>query len=87
MSDDLRHIYSTNVDRLNTVLDEDYSELWRMIVAARGEWQYDESRETFWDYMNSEFGIATTVTEYGEISPKVIVVDQQKFLFFVLKYK
>ena len=83
---DLKHIYSTNVDRLNSVLDENSSELWRMIVSAKGE--YDEAQfGPFWDHMESEFGIAPTVTEYGEISPLLKVIDEQKFLFFVLKYK
>ena len=91
MSEDLSRIYSTTEERLNTILDTRDSEVWRMIRTARKDWEFErESRiiqETFWDYLEREAGILVELNNHGDIKLPAKVIDDEKFLIFVLKYR
>lgn len=86
MSDDsLKNIYSTVEDRINTILSTENSNMWRMIVAARGEWSIHHGGN-FRDWLRSTYGVVLNDMDSG-LSTEVEVVDNDLFLIFVLKYR
>ena len=87
MTEDLSRIYSTTEERLNTVLDTRNSEVWRMIRTARKDWESEIIQETFWDYLEKEAGILVELNNHGDIKLPAKVIDDEKFLIFVLRYK
>lgn len=87
MTEDLSRIYSTIKERLNTILDTRNSEVWRMIKTAREDWESEIIKETFWDYLEKEAGILVELDRDGNIKMPAKVIDDEKFLIFVLRYR
>ena len=87
MSDDsLKNIYSTVEDRINTILSTENSNMWRMIVTARGEWSKLNLDGNFRDWLRSTYGVVLNDMDSG-LSTEVEVVDGDLFLIFVLRYR
>jgi hypothetical protein len=87
MSDDsLKNIYSTVEDRIDTILSTENSNMWRMIVAARGEWSKLHLDGNFRDWLRSTYGVVLNDMDSG-LSTEVEVIDNDLFLIFVLKYR
>jgi hypothetical protein len=87
MDYDPAKIYDTQENRLNTILDGKNSEMWRMITNARKDWQLRYDGDTFWDFLEQESGICVSLDSNGFLLLPATIVDQEKFLIFVLKYK
>ena len=86
-NDSLKNIYSTVEDRIDTILSTENSNMWRMISAARKDWNTVTTTETFWDFIGREAGISVELDENGSIMLPATVIDQEKYLIFVLRYR
>jgi hypothetical protein len=87
MDYDPQRIYSTKEERLNTILSPENSDMWRMISAARKDWNPVTTTGTFWDFLGREAGILVELDENGSIMLPATVIDQEKYLIFVLRYR
>ena len=82
--------YSNTTARINTVVGE-YSEDWRAIKLARHAWQAESNHETiqpFEVWVEDRYGIRIKrdLASIG-YNPKFEIVDEGKYIIFLLKYK
>jgi len=79
--------YSNTEARINTILDFQSSNTWRMIVAARRHWSsVDHGDLNFWQWTEQQWGIHITVNDDGTINHVFTIVDEAKYTMFLLKF-
>jgi hypothetical protein len=86
-------LYANTQARINTVVGE-YSEDWRAIKLAKRAWWEDCNYETlkitqpFEVWAEDRYGIRITKNlESMGYNPKFEIVDESKYIIFLLKYK
>lgn len=88
-TDSLKDLYTTQDRRLDTVLDRSHVDFWRMLRRAKPA-SITDPYETA-KYALEEFGVKLTVTtsDFGAVgyAPEAEIVDEQKYLVFLLKYQ
>jgi hypothetical protein len=88
-NDSLKNLYATAEDRMDTMLDRRHVGFWLMIRKAKPPGVGDP--HLIAKYMLDEFGIKLTVTtnDFGALgyAPEAHIVDEQKYLLFLLKYQ
>jgi hypothetical protein len=87
--DSLKDLYATQDDRLDTILKRGDVNFWRILRRVKPAELTDPYEVA--KYMLAEFGVELTVTtsDFGAIgyAPEARVVDEQKYLMFLLKYQ
>lgn len=87
--DSIKDLYATSDSRLDTVLDRSDVAFWRTLRNLKS--QLDLGGLVFQDFLLEEYGIKLTMTsnENGHegFVPKAQIVDEQKYLMFLLKYQ
>lgn len=87
-NDELKNLYSTTEDRIDTLLTRDHADFWIAVRTAMSGMKFDSPSEIR-AHLLEEFGIDLTYTEgsgaYGFL-PEARIVDEQKYLIFMLKY-
>jgi hypothetical protein len=84
-------LYANTQSRINTIVGE-YSEDWRAINLARYAW-WEESNEDpiqeFENWAEDRYGIRIKrdLASMGLYDPKFDIVDESKYIIFLLKYK
>jgi len=91
MSDDNEQYYVDNAARLNTIFGGDRAKHWRMIRECRDtEFYLTDTTKTAWmlffAHMKNKWGIQLANDPEGNIVADIIIVDEQKYLLFLLKY-
>jgi len=85
----LNKLYATPEDRLDTILDRSHVTFWRRLRKAKPANITDPYEIA--KYVLDEFGVelAVTIGEFGSIgyAPEAQIVDEQKYLLFLLKYQ
>jgi len=87
---DLRNLYTDIGRRLDTVLGtKEIMWFWSALKKTREE--YDATRDSnkadgFVEYMRDTYGVQLYFNNEGNIEQKFDIVDEQKYLFFRLKY-
>ena len=88
-NDELKDLYATEDRRLDTILDRSHVDFWRMLRRAKPA-SITDPYETV-KYALEEFGVKLTVTtsDFGAVgyAPEAEIVDEQKYLVFLLKYQ
>jgi hypothetical protein len=88
-NDSLKDLYTTPEDRIDTILDRSDVAFWRALRKLKS--QLDLGGLVFQDFLLEEYGIKLTMTsnENGHEGyvPKAEIVDEQKYLMFLLKYQ
>ena len=88
MTSELDGYYQDRNSRLNTVIGND-SQIWRKIVAARDDYHSQYGTQSSPEYFNlwliNEWGIELKF-EAGMVSLNSQIVDEQKYILFLLKY-
>lgn len=88
-NDELKDLYTTQDDRLDTILDRGHVDFWRMLRKAKPAELTDPYKVS--EYVLAEFGVELTVTtsDFGAVgyAPEAKIVDEQKYLVFLLKYQ
>ena len=87
-------LYANTQARINTIVGE-YSDDWRAIKLARREWldvQNQPNFPSFMIWLEDKYGIRTAHVRFdkvGEVglNPKLEIVDESKYIIFLLKYK
>jgi hypothetical protein len=86
-------LYANTQARINTVVGE-YSDDWQAIKLARQEWLAVQNQPNFPSFMvwlEDKYGIRTANVRFGNIdaglNPKFEIVDESKYIIFLLKYK
>jgi hypothetical protein len=87
--DSLKNLYTTPDDRMDTILDRSHVTFWRCLRRAKPANITDPFEIA--NYVLDEFGVelAVTIGEFGGIgyAPEAQIVDEQKYLMFLLKYQ
>lgn len=88
-NDQLKDLYATPDDRLDTILDRNHVKFWRNLRRAKPDSITDPYEVA--KYVLEEYGVELTVTsgEFGSLgyAPEAKIVDEQKYLVFLLKYQ
>ena len=88
-NDELKDLYATEDRRLDTILDRSHVDFWRMLRRAKPADLTDPYKVA--EYTLAEFGVKLTVTsgDFGGLgyAPEAEIVDEQKYLVFLLKYQ
>ena len=82
-------LYTTPERRLDTILGD--FEFWRKMQRARETegWEHCHQMGTMMHWFRETYGIQLMPSEntvMGGFSPDVVIVDEQKYLLFLLKY-
>jgi hypothetical protein len=87
-NDSLKNLYATSEDRMDTILARQHVEFWRKLRKANQE--YNIPAWEFKDKMLEDYGIqlnlSTNSAGQDGYEPMANIVDQQKYLLFLLKY-
>jgi hypothetical protein len=88
-TDSLKDLYATQEDRIDTILDRRDVTFWRCLRKAKPANTTDPYEIA--KYVLDEFGVELIITigEFGGIgyAPEAKIVDEQKYLIFLLKYQ
>ena len=83
-------LYANTQARINTVVGE-YSDDWQAIKLARREWLNQPNFPSFMIWLEDKYGIRTAYVRFGNgdegLNPKFEIVDESKYIIFLLKYK
>ena len=88
--DSLKNLYASPEDRIDTILDRSSAAFW---IALRKAMQNTDIKDPMeiTNYVVEEFGVQLEVAhgEFGSIgfSPTARIVDEQKYLIFLLKHQ
>jgi hypothetical protein len=84
MSDDY---YSSHAKRLDTIIG-DSKTIWMQIVSAKKEFDLLQLyKETdFYNWLQNTYGVKLQLTPDGEMSLENEVLNEQKYLIFMLKH-
>jgi hypothetical protein len=86
--DSLKNLYATSEDRMVTILARQHVDFWHKLRKANNE--YNIPAWEFKDKMLEEYGIrlnlSTNSAGQEGYEPMVTIVDEQKYLLFLLKY-
>ena len=84
MSDDY---YSSHAKRLDTIIG-DSKIIWMQIVSAKKEFDLLQLyKETdFYNWLQNTYGVKLQLTPDGEMSLENEILDEQKYLVFMLKH-
>jgi len=89
-SDQLKDLYATPESRTDTILDRGNAIFWRALRRALGELDLKDPEEVI-KFTIEEFGVELELTrnEIGHegFKPQARVVDEQKYLIFLLKHQ
>jgi hypothetical protein len=80
--------YKDTVARINTILGNQSTDLWRMVIAAKQDYilQGPHIFVTFWDWLDERWGLQRRVNDDGSLSIEITVADEKKYALFILKY-
>ena len=80
--------YQNRNSRLNTIIGDE-SEVWTRIISARDEYEQQHGRQHTQEYFNlwllTTWGIELKFEE-GMVSLNAKIVDEQKYMLFLLRY-
>ena len=84
LNDDL---YSTRARRLDTIIG-DSKTIWMQIVSAKKEFDLLQlyKQTDFYNWLQNTYGVKLQLTPDGEMSLENIILDEQKYLVFMLKH-
>ena len=89
-NDSLKDLYSTPEDRIDTILDRSNVDFWRCLRRAMKGIDIKEPEEVI-VYVAGEFGVQLELSsgDFGSVGykPRARIIDEQKYLFFLLKYQ
>jgi hypothetical protein len=88
-NDELKDLYATSENRLDTILDRSHVDFWRMLRRVKPAALTDPYEIA--KFVLDEFGVKLVVTtsDFGAVgyAPEAEIVDEQKYLVFLLKYQ
>jgi hypothetical protein len=89
-NDNLKDLYATPEDRIDTLLDRSRAAFWIALHGAMNSVDIKDPEEIV-IYVAEEFGVQLEV-DHGEFGsrgfkPVARIIDEQKYLVFLLKYQ
>lgn len=83
---DMSTVYANHEQRLNTVIGGDGRELAQRLFGAKDEWSViPEPKPVFPEWLEQRYGVRLQV-EQGNYKLEYLVVDQQLYTLFLLKF-
>ena len=80
------NLYATHADRLDTVIGETKS-FWLQIKNAKQDYDNQPGQNPFYFWLQENYGIRLNYFVDGSGYAGHDIVDQQKYLLFLLKYQ
>ena len=88
--DSIKDLYTTAEDRIDTILDRSHVDFWRCLRRAMNRSDIKEPEEVV-IYVAEEFGVQLELSngDFGSVGfkPQARIIDEQKYLIFLLKYQ
>ena len=86
---ELKDLYATTEDRIDTLLDRSDVAFWRALRKAMSDTGLKDPEEVM-HYVVEEFGVQLEMSKNSAglgFVPRAEIVDEQKYLIFLLKYQ
>ena len=82
-----KDLYNTHAARLDTIIGASKS-IWVQIVSAKKEFDLLQIYKEidFYTWLQNTYGVKLTLTPAGEMRLENEILDEQKYLFFMLKH-
>jgi hypothetical protein len=82
-----KYLYNTHAARLDTIIG-DSKTMWIQIVSAKREFDNLQiyKQIDFYSWLKNEYGVKLKLTPGGEMSLENEILDEQKYLIFMLKH-
>lgn len=82
-----KDLYSTQARRLDTIIG-DSKTIWMQIVSAKKEFDLLQiyKQTDFYNWLQHTYGVKLQLTPDGEMSLENEILDEQKYLVFMLKH-
>lgn len=77
--------YANTYARLDTIIG-DAGTTWVKVTRAKREHDKLETTESFYAWLQSEYGLKLKFTPDGELQLANEIVDEQKYMIFLLKF-
>ena len=80
-----KNYYANNAARLDTIIG-DAGTTWVKVSRAKSEYDQLKPTESFYVWLQSEYGLKLTFTPDGDLQLANEIVDEQKYTIFLLKF-
>lgn len=82
-----KDLYNTQAARLDTIIG-DSKTIWMQIVSAKREFDLLQiyQQTDFYNWLQDTYGVKLWLTPDGEMSLENEILDEQKYLIFMLKH-
>jgi hypothetical protein len=80
-----KNYYANNAARLDTIIG-DAGTTWVKVSRAKSEYDQLTTTESFYVWLQSEYGLKLTFTPDGDLQLANEIVDEQKYTIFLLKF-
>jgi len=80
-----KNYYANNAARLDTIIG-DAGTTWVKVSRAKNEYDQLTTTESFYVWLQSEYGLKLTFTPDGDLQLANEIVDEQKYTIFLLKF-